>query len=40
MDKVRYTSIKFKIWEDKFFKLDLQKKHIHLEDIKIDLAKK
>ncbi|CDW81936.1 duf1765 domain containing protein [Stylonychia lemnae] len=40
MDKVRYTSMKFKIWEDKFFKLELQKKHIHLDDIKIDMAKK
>jgi hypothetical protein len=40
MDKVRYTSIKFKVWEDRFFKLDLQKKHLHLEEIKIDLHKK
>ena len=23
MDKVRYTSLKFKVWEDKFYKMDL-----------------
>lgn len=32
MDKIRYSSFKFKVWEDKFFKIEKQK--LHLEDIK------
>jgi len=32
MDKIRYSSFKFKVWEDKFFKIEKQR--LHLEDIK------
>ncbi len=33
MDKIRYSSFKFKVWEDQFFKIEKQK--LHLEDIKL-----
>jgi hypothetical protein len=33
MDKIRYSSFKFKVWEDKFFKIEKQR--LHLEDIKM-----
>lgn len=33
MDKIRYSSFKFKVWEDRFFKIEKQK--LHLEDIKL-----
>ena len=35
MDKVRYTSLKFKVWEDKFIKIERQMQQLHLEDIKM-----
>jgi hypothetical protein len=40
MDKVRYTSLKFKVWENKFYKLEKQREHIHLDDIKMEMKKK
>jgi hypothetical protein len=33
MDKVRYSSFKFKIYEDKMFKLEKQRQIVHLDDI-------
>jgi hypothetical protein len=36
MDKVRYSSFKFKVWEDKVFKLEKQMQQaLHLDDIKL-----
>lgn len=40
MDKVRYTSLKLKLWEDKIYKLEKQRQHIHLDEIKLDIQKK
>lgn len=40
MDKVRYTSLKFKIWEDKQYKIEKQRQHTHLDEIKIEIMKK
>ena len=40
MDKVRYTSLKFKVWENKFYKLEKQREHIHLDEIKMEIKKK
>ena len=40
MDKVRYASLKFKIWEDKQYKIEKQKKNINLNDIKLEGLKK
>ena len=40
MDKVRYTSLKFKIWEDKQYKLEKQRQHTHIDEIKIELMRK
>ena len=33
MDKVRYSSFKFKVYEDKMFKLEKQRQIVHLDDI-------
>jgi hypothetical protein len=40
MDKVRYTSLKFKIWEDKMYKIEKQRQHTHLDEIKIEIMRK
>lgn len=40
MDKVRYSSLKFKIWEDKEYKLEKQRQNTHLDEIKLELVKK
>ena len=39
MDKVRYTSLKFKVWEDKLFKIEKQKQHMHIEEVMENLNK-
>lgn len=38
MDKVRYSSFKFKVWEDHFYKLEKQRQAIHLDDIVLQNA--
>lgn len=36
MDKVRLTSFKFKVWEDKNYLLERQRQHlVHIDDIKL-----
>jgi len=40
MDKVRYTSLKFKVWEDKFYKIEKQMSQLHLDEIKVDVSQK
>ena len=37
MDKIRYTSLQFKIWEDKIYKLEMQQHNAHLEQIHLNL---
>jgi hypothetical protein len=39
MDKVRYTSLKFKVWEDKLFKIEKQKQSMHLDEVRVNLMK-
>lgn len=39
MDKIRFSSFKFKVWEDKVYKLERQRAHaahLHIDDIKIE----
>ena len=36
MDKVRFTSLKMKVWEDKFFRLE-KKGMLHLDDIRLPI---
>lgn len=39
MDKVRYTSLKFKVWEDKLFKIEKQKQHMHMDEVMVNLER-
>ena len=38
MDKIRYSSFKFKVWEDKIYKMEKQRQAIHLDDIILNNA--
>lgn len=40
MDKVRYTSLQFKIWEDKLYKIEKQQHQVHLDQIHLNLLRK
>jgi hypothetical protein len=40
MDKIRYSSFKFKVWEDQMYKIERQRQTIHLEDIKLENSTK
>lgn len=35
MDKIRYSSFKFKVWEDKFYKIEKHMQAVHIDDIKL-----
>ena len=39
MDKIRFSSFKFKVWEDKLFKIEKNRQAIHLADIKLASGK-
>ena len=36
MDKVRFSSFKFKVWEDKMYKIERQMRGIHAKEVKLD----
>lgn len=36
MDKVRFSSFKFKIWEDKKYKIERQMRGVHAKEVKLE----